>query len=64
MNNEIIKMMKQKIIYLKKEKGVTYQFMADKSGKGVTRYDISHLVNNYKIGQKKLEKIAKFILNY
>lgn len=65
MNDEIVEMLKQKIIYLKKEKGVTYQFMADKSGEGVTRFDIAHLVtDNRKIGKNKFKKLAKFIFNY
>lgn len=65
MNDDGVReLIRQKIIYLKRQKGVTYQFIADKAGGTVTRYDVAHLAKNIKIGKEKLNKLKNFILNY
>lgn len=61
--DDVRELIREKIIFLKKEKGVTYQWIADKSG--VTRFDVAHLANdNRKLNKNKLIKLKEFILNY
>lgn len=63
MEDGVREFIREKIIYLKKDKGVTYQFIADKSG--ITRYDVAHLAkDNRRLGTEKLSKLKEFILNY
>lgn len=63
MEDGVREFIREKIIYLKKDKGVTYQFIADKAG--ITRYDVAHLAkDNRRLGIEKLSKLKEFILNY
>ncbi|WP_123052965.1 hypothetical protein [Clostridium sp. JN-1] len=61
--DDVRELIREKIIFLKKEKGVSYQWIADKAG--VTRFDVAHLASdNRKLGKNKLIKLKEFILNY
>lgn len=63
--DDIRQLVRQKVINLKADKGVTYAYMAKQAGDPVTRWDIAHLVkNNTKMGRRKLDKLKEFILNY
>lgn len=66
MEDDIIReFIKQKIINIREQKGVTYKFIANAAGQGVTPYDIAHLCkDNRRLGKEKLSKLKKFILNY
>lgn len=66
MEDDIIReFVKQKIINIRKQKGVTYKFIANAAGEGITPYDVAHLCrDNRKLGKGKLNKLKKFILNY
>lgn len=63
MEDGVRELIRDKIIHLKTDKGITYQFIADRAG--VTRYDVAHLAkDNRRLGTEKLSKLKKFILNY
>lgn len=66
MEDDIIReFIKQKIINIREQKGVTYKFIANAAGEGITPYDVAHLCrDNRKLGKGKLNKLKKFILNY
>jgi hypothetical protein len=66
MEDDIIReFIKQKIINIREQKGVTYKFIAKAAGEGITPYDVAHLCkDNRKLGRRKLNKLKQFILNY
>ncbi|MBV4427611.1 hypothetical protein KM792_11135 [Clostridium tyrobutyricum] len=66
MEDDVVRaLIKQKVINMKKTKGVTYSFIAKSAGDPVTPYDVAHMVkDDRKLGKEKLDKLKEFMLNY
>lgn len=60
--DEVRKIIKDKVIYLKNSKGITYSWMAKQSG--LKRWDVAHFATGTRIRQDKFNKLKNFIINY
>jgi hypothetical protein len=62
-DNLLRQLIKQKILNMRRTKGVTYRFIAESAGEPVTAFDLAHLVkDNRKLGRDKLDKLKNFLL--
>lgn len=54
---------REKVLLLKNDKGVSFAYIATRSG--IKRWDVAHFAkNNRRIRQDKFDKLKEFILNY
>lgn len=60
--DELRQSIRQKVIYLKTTRGITYSWMAKQSG--IKRWDVAHFADGTNIRQNKFNKLKNFILNY